>query len=660
VRDASDHIEGAFAVGNLIGIPSAHYDPHFTQVVGRALATFQPSVVALELPDGLSSELEWASTCWPGPVVAKSVDAFFPFVPGDSIFEAFRLAVAAGIPVALIDLPAAGPPPTPPRFRVGTELVRAGTKPFLETFDALVPAGRPQTWHDAREAHMAQRLSRLLAQGETVLWVGGLAHCTRIVRRVKESFFDGPSIDLTTYSSFQRMRLAPSALYRLTCRLPWLVHRYAQDPSGYDEHSAIQILCLEAGRSPSTEATTLILSERPNDTLDLLDETETTNPIDVARTLQYARNLAATRSLRERPSFDELLTAAAASIGPKYAGSVYELAMSERASPQSLNHDPLEWEVSHGYERYRCGDEIFAARPWSATPLDELPLNLMEIRRRARGELYKDLPAAGNKRAKTRWECDPDDEDAYIAFVEYVLRRASVSDPEEPKSVPFQAGMRDGLDVRATLRKWTEDTVYVREEGRAHQNFTNAAIDWINASERSDLLTGKEEGGWTEPSFLQIGSVSRTTKWDEVQKDPWIQRDYRKFSLISLDGGGIRSSEVFYDSVIYPLVELGEARNRKDNLYEWLEIMFRFCAGKPFAYYSMYVPSPEIHRIAWRHKVHVVHFPLHRLPSRLLDRNRSFLFLELTRKQWEEFDRRRSARTATWSETSLPRARSIG
>jgi hypothetical protein len=93
----------------------------------------------------------------------------------------------------------------------------------------------------------------------------------------------------------------------------------------------------------------------------------------------------------------------------------------------------------------------------------------------------------------------------------------------------------------------------------------------------------------------------------------------------------------------------------KDNLYEWLEIMFEFCAGKPFAYYSTYVQSPRVHSLAWRHKVNVVHFPLQRSPIRLLERHKSFRFLALTRNQWEEFQRRRSASAAIWWLTAAPR-----
>ena len=44
----------------------------------------------------------------------------------------------------------------------------------------------------------------------------------------------------------------------------------------------------------------------------------------------------------------------------------------------------------------------------------------------------------------------------------------------------------------------------------------------------------------------------------------------------------------------------------KDTLYDWLAIMFKFCWATPFAYHSLYVPSPKIHRLAWQHKVKVV------------------------------------------------------
>lgn len=194
---------------------------------------------------------------------------------------------------------------------MGVELVRAGAGLFLEAADALWAGVTLERWDDAREAHMARRLAQLLARGETVLWVGGMLHWTRMVRRINGGNFDAPSVDLTRYSSFKRMRLAPSAMYRITGgRLPWLIAHYAQVPSAYEEFAAMQTLCLEATKSSVQEASTLVPIEQSDDR-NTLDEIEACAPIDIARTLQYARNLAAIEDLRERPNLAEVMTAAA-------------------------------------------------------------------------------------------------------------------------------------------------------------------------------------------------------------------------------------------------------------------------------------------------------------------------------------------------------------
>jgi hypothetical protein len=360
-------VEGAFVVGKLIGIPSYHFDPIFARVAANALTALSPSVVTLELPDGLLGEMEWAASCWPGPVVSASEKTLFPFVPGDSIFETFRLASAARIPVVLVDLPSAVEAPEPSTRHVRAnalqpELSRAGAELFLEANNSLLaPLNRHYV---AREAYMAQSLARLLERGETVMWVGGMAHWTRIVGRITSGRLTNAPAEVTVHSHFKRMRLAPSALYQMTHRLPWLVASYGRGSAAYEEHAATQILSLEATKKSSEESFRLVLTKDSNDSLDVMDEPELSAPIDVARTLQYARNQAAVRGLGERPNFFELLSAAVATVGPKYAGNLYELAMNEQAPARALEHDALEWEVVDGRERYRCGDQIISARPW--------------------------------------------------------------------------------------------------------------------------------------------------------------------------------------------------------------------------------------------------------------------------------------------------------
>jgi hypothetical protein len=229
--------------------------------------------------------------------------------------------------------------------------------------------GPPNAADLAREVHMARSLNRLLAQGETVMWVGGMAHWTRIVARIDSHEAGSAKADVTRRRLFKRMRLSPTALYWMTGRLPWLIARYAQDPSAFEEHTAMHLLCLEARKGSARQ------------------------------------------------------------------------------------------------------------------------------------------------------------------------------------SVPFQIGLRDGLDVRATLRNWTSGKIYVREEQRCHLNFRNGAIDWVNSSEHSDLLSGKvPDGGWIDPDLRRMGSCSRETVREVLQKDPWIQRDRRLFTYPNFVD---RRSIVFHRDIIW-------------------------------------------------------------------------------------------------------------
>jgi hypothetical protein len=653
------NVEGAYSFENLVGIPSYHYDPIFGQIACRALSAFSPSVVALELPPEVEPEMDWAASCWPGPVVVASPTSLFPFVPGDSIFEAFRAARTRGIAVVLIDLqlpePGDGHEDGQGQLPLlGPEFAPRASALFLDTTDALLAAaGPPREIHLAREAHMAAALAELMAENERVMWVGGMAHWTRIVARLADHAFDATAVIQPHQAEFRRMRLAPSALYRMTGRLPWLVAQYGVHPAGFEEVGATQAMALEATRQKVGAAeVVLVLPGHTPSPLDGHEEPEGIGPVDVARTLLYARNLALTAEIRERPDFGELLLAAAATIGPRYAGRLYETATAERASDRALQHAALEWDIKDGHERYRCGDEILNATPYRPARGGWL-IDLMEVRRRARDELYRDLP--GGAQGKRRWNCHPEDEERYVSFVHYMLRRASQSDPGESKSVPFSSGLLDGLDIRATLRDWAKGTVYVREEQRGQMNFTNGAIDWTSESEHSDILSGVRPGGWIDPSLTQLGSCGRTCGSPEVlERDPWVQVDERQFSFVTLDlpttartKADSKAKNSFYDQVIMPLVKLkGSA---KDNLCGWLDIMFSFCSGKPFAYYSRYVPSPRIRGIAQRHKVGLRHFPLRLLPTRLTEQNRTFRFMNLTREQWDEFERRRARAQGTWS-----------
>jgi hypothetical protein len=147
---------------NLVGIPSFHYDPLFARAVGQAIRQVRPEVIALELPEWLGGELDWALRCWPTPVGSNARDLIVPWIPGDSILEARRLARQLGIPVHLVDLTvvnvAGAEPPRerPVALLPGPEFAPRVGQAFQDAVDAV--AEPPSTGDLAREAFMAERL----------------------------------------------------------------------------------------------------------------------------------------------------------------------------------------------------------------------------------------------------------------------------------------------------------------------------------------------------------------------------------------------------------------------------------------------------------------------------------------------------------------------
>ena len=194
--------------------------------------------------------------------------------------------------------------------------------------------------------------------------------------------------------------------------------------------------------------------------------------IDRARAGIYARNLAATEGLREEPQLSELVLAARDVVGPRYAARVYRRGMLEVPIPETETLDPLTFETNS--ERhvagYRFRKRWITVEPWHPLerPILSIP-NIVEIERSERDADYAGLPVA-RAGEKLFWGAYPPDQAEYEAFVAYVLRRASIADPGEARVVPFTSGLADGLDVRAIIRFWHEDRLYVREEQRGQLN----------------------------------------------------------------------------------------------------------------------------------------------------------------------------------------------
>jgi hypothetical protein len=299
---------------------------------------------------------------------------------------------------------------------------------------------------------MSVRLAELMEQFGTVLWVGGMAHWSRIRNRLTAKAFDGPGLREADHpESFKRMRLDCSALYGMTQRLPFQLVGYSRAPTSYDEQRSLRRLALAAVKPEKHE------------------------PVDVAAMLVYARNIEALEHLSESPGPWQLLTAASSCLGNEYASRLATLALTDRFNPETkilplLTHRLEEDETGKYIGIFRCkgkilpGQSLFGSPDWTFTDR-RLPSSI-EIKRRQRNS-----PAAEVKRArrnsKKGWASYPDDDIAYEAFVRFVLEHLSASQPDDMTSVRFVSGMGEGVDVRETIRHLDEGGIYVRDPQRA-------------------------------------------------------------------------------------------------------------------------------------------------------------------------------------------------
>lgn len=635
---------------NLTGVPSYHYDASFGRIVHELFATRRPDVVALELPPSFRPALEWAASCWPAPVAAlergpgATMGVVVPFVPGDSILEAFRLASQAGIEVAFVDVDVsvAGEQRPPATLALGPEFAARPGDGFFGAADALNTRAAPLVSDLAREAAMARALAALMAQHGSVLWVGGFAHWSRIVARLRSHDFSGPDVEPTRRRRFARARLASSALMRITGQYPAMVAAFARVPEQFEPFDAMRMLLQESAK-PDADGQALPLARDERRSL----SSEPATAIDLARTGLYARNLAATARVSEQPQLAELVLAASATVGPRYAARLCTLATADHRSAPATKLPALTFEVdprtkdSEKVEAGFCFRGLrLSAEPWFPVPWPILDApDVVQLTREARNADYEDLPDA-RKGDAFRWHAYPPDQDAYEDFVRCALRRASQLDPVDGPSVPFVNGLEGGLDVRTTIRFWHEDQIYVRQQQRTSDIIRNGIIDWTNRTEDSEILRGGggPAPGWNDPDSTVIGCVSRAVGHETIgrQGQSEVTLRTREWSFVTLDHPTFEtrsSSGALWERVIMPLVDL---EKKRDDVYGWLELVFRLCEGKPFVYVSQYTPSARIYALARSHKVRLRWCPLGRLSDALLTRHRFWRQLWLSDSQWEE------------------------
>jgi hypothetical protein len=434
---------------NIYFIPSFHNKLQFSLEVRKAFSEIMPDAVAVELPDIYYSEILQAVGRLPRLTMlcldhGNDSYEYIPVFPSDSIIEGIRIARDNSLPISFIDMAVKEyqvfddwfePPDDYAINSIGLEKFYELNKDYLKS---PVPAD------NHRESTMAFHLDRLGRNYKKVLFIGGMFHWENIKKHLQEKTFMFHPHEMETIQSPFLAKPGDKALYSLMGEIPYLVFHYEiarRFNTGFDKWQTIIKLLQEAKTAPLLEEENFTVREMNN-------------------LIEYAKKLAWTDD-RIIPELFNLLLAAKQTLGDDYGIELLELA---QKYPFKEEEDLPVIDLSPDQKDFLLsGRKITLKRKLPDYNLNASPENQwqeLQLIRKKKEELPDDYIS--------EWFIfgffSHIPEDIILeSFIDRMENKLISELRQEPKIREFTGSMLDGLDLRETLRNYSNKKIYVKE-----------------------------------------------------------------------------------------------------------------------------------------------------------------------------------------------------
>ncbi|SFJ31183.1 hypothetical protein [Planctomicrobium piriforme] len=368
--------------------------------------------------------------------------SYVPIDPCQPVIAALRLAMQEHLPRAFIDLEVE-------EFELHGEVMPdpyALKQVPIEQFATAVLAGSPEPKSEqlrSRVQHMARRLRELEQGHRSILFVCPIS----LWPWLREAYRAGSTDEFSEPAVFdpELYQVDPATLLFLLGELPYLTGLYEQARFSLDSDENLSVDGVKE----------MLLSTREKYREELKNRGRKITPHLLATFLKYVRNL----SLIERrmtPDLYTLITAAKQLAGDQFAISLAEVA---REYPFRERLPLGEFKMS--IERGQLPDgkivELKNRLPgppvtWRTCQLNRKPLKIDQEQWAMRWNPY----------SQCSW---PPEDTAIERFRTHVKDRAlSIMGNDLAKTEKFTTSLKDGLDIRETLRNWHTGNLYVKEQ----------------------------------------------------------------------------------------------------------------------------------------------------------------------------------------------------
>jgi hypothetical protein len=477
--------------GGIFVVPVLHERLESAGTVRRALARVEPDAIAVEVPSTLSSVWTRAIDRLPSISVllyenAAGETIYLPVQPADPSVEASRWARERGLPLSCADLDVDGyadhRDPLPDPYAI----TRIGVAAYLEAFRRTA---RPADGQDARrESAMAFHIRKLADAGASkILVVTGLRHVDGLTAALGRE--QAAPLTPPLRKNVRLVNLHPDSLGEVLTEPPFYVAAYEArrrgipPPSAHEppaasgrEYGAFRVLTGGRGDHPlRLQGAAALAAHRAGDPLDRLRlqwalVAEASHALEAAavdekiepwqrRNLaRYSRSLARHSGMLVADLYD-LVVASRSCVSDNFAFELHRLAASypwqdEQAADVATARIRAE-ELWEGVRRVRLKRRL-------TRPKVRRPESL--LKRKRRNERF---PGEWLEAFEGEAICSYPPEDVIVeAFGGFLRKKGkAVLSEEASRVLPFTTSVLDGIDVRETIRHWTEKKIYVRESG---------------------------------------------------------------------------------------------------------------------------------------------------------------------------------------------------
>ena len=601
-------------------LPVIHGSAQFAVTVRRWMLEQDFDCVAVPLPESFREAVEEAVLDLPRPsiVIQPSYRAdlgdldeswtpqqwedgderetdtvsYVPVDPCQSVIMSIRAAMGEHLPREYIDLetdpfrPYATVMPDPFALRhVSPERFAAALLPHLT---------RPPD-HQARSrmVHMAYRLKELERHYERILLVTSVLHWPWIREAYSQLLAsEDPSVqnessaivDLPEHDQVAtpvRYAVEDRTLMFLFGELPFITGLYERARSELEEDDDLQIDGVKE----------LLIAAKDKYLGELGDRARKITPLHLSKCLQYIRNLSLIHR-RMTPDLITIVTAAQQILGDQFALHVAELANEYLYAQAESDADDVQ-AVTLGIDQARLPDGDIVSLV-SRLPGPPITWCTLQLQRR---------PSTHEKsRWKYRWnpysQCSYPPEDERIEnFRTRVFERArAIIGNDLARTEKFTTSVKDGIDIRDTLRHWYEKQIYVKVVPPSRGTLDACVMLFDSPADPRDYP-------WRTTWFAEHKNESTlalfATNFQDEMVGPGIG--------LSVYGGAM----FLYPPVAIPEVWTDHRLDYTETLEERLiAAACQHSGGREIALVSSLPPGSGWRRLARRYKKHLVHVPL--------------------------------------------------